>query len=81
MTPVTVRFMTLSGPIKTVKTEHFASESDALVAVKAYAEAQGFANVKSVPDADDPYAGGFRFTARTPGGRSGRNVAFGDWDE
>lgn len=75
---VTVRFFSLSGPYKRVKTQAFDTSALALEAVKAYAEAGGYTNVRLV-DGDDPYDG-FRFTAKTPGGRSGRNVAYGDWD-
>ena len=76
LSKVTVSFMTLSGAFATAKKESFESEAAALAAVRAYAEAAGFSNVKTVDDPDDPC--GYRITARTPGGRGGRNVAFVD---
>jgi hypothetical protein len=66
-----VRFMTLSGSFAAVKTERFADMTVALTAVKAYVEPAGFRGVKIVDDTDS-----IRFTATTPGGRGGRNVAF-----
>jgi hypothetical protein len=75
---VKVRFMSLSGPFRTVREETFASDSAALEAVKKYAAAAGFTNVSCLDD-DDPCS--VRYTARTPGGRSGRNIAFADSDD
>lgn len=76
---IEIRFVALSGPPKVVKTEKFQSSKDAIDAVRAYAEPSGFTNIKLV-DGDDPYDG-FRITGKTPGGRNGRNLAYGDWDE
>jgi len=73
---VNIQFVALSGPPKTIRSEVFQSPTEALAAVKAYAEAGGFTKVKLAQD-DDPYDG-WRYTATTPGGRAGRNVAFGD---
>jgi hypothetical protein len=73
---ITVRFYTLVGKFAVTKTEDFTSEKDALAAVKAYAEAAGFSGVKIVEDGDFD---GVRFTAKTPGGRGGRNVAAADY--
>jgi hypothetical protein len=71
-----VKFATLSGPFAVLPAEfRYESRSAALAAVKAFAEAAGYTNVREVADADS-----FRYTARTPGGRSGRNVAFADFD-
>ena len=73
---LTVRFATLEGSsIKTVRTEDFDTDAQALLAVKQYAETAGFTNVKAVSD-EDGYS--LRYTATTPGGRHGRNVAFAD---
>lgn len=72
---ISVRFMSLTGKFTCVREETFANEAAALVAIKAHAEGAGFTNVQTVAD-DDPTS--IRFTARTPGGRGGRNVAFGD---
>jgi len=76
METIRVRFVELVGAsVKTVRTEDFVTGTEALVAVKRYAEAAGFSNVKSVAE-DDGYS--WRYTATTPGGRNGRNVAFAD---
>ncbi len=72
---IAVRFMTLAGPFTTLRTESFATLTGAGAAVVAHAQSGGFSNVARVEE-DDP--GSYRFTARTPGGRGGRNVAFAD---
>ena len=69
---VIVKFLSLGTGNTTVKTEEFVDAGKASAAIVAYAMTAGFTNVKSV--ADDDYS--VRFTATTPGGRSGRNVAF-----
>ncbi len=71
---VSVNFMALSGPFKVVKTENFPDNVSALAAVKKYAEAAGFTQIKTADNDGD----GWRYTARTPNGRHGRNVAFGE---
>lgn len=73
---VLVKFMSLTGKFQTVREESFASFALALAAVKAHAESGGYTNVAEVTD-DDPCS--IRYTARTPGGRGGRNVAFADF--
>lgn len=74
---LSVQFYSLEGKFCRVgEPKVFASEAEALVAVRAYAEAGGYTNVRVADDAGDD---GVRFVARTPGGRSGRNVAQGDW--
>lgn len=72
-----VTFYSLTGDFKSVRQESFNTEAEALAAAKAHAEPAGYTNVKIVLDTD-----GFtlRFTARTPGGRAGRNVAIGDFE-
>ncbi len=72
---VKVTFYSLTGAFKSVKSEEFETEAKALEAVRAYAEPAGFTNVKIVEE-DDMCS--IRFTAKTPGGRGGRNVATGD---
>ncbi len=67
--------MTLTGKFATAKTESFPTMQAATEAVAAYVVPHGFSNVRAVEDAD-----GFRFTAKTPAGRGGRNVAFADYD-
>lgn len=74
---IELQFYTLSGEFKRTKTEVFKNSTEALNAVKAYAEPQGYTNIKLV-DGDGPDEG-LRFTGRTPGGRNGRNIALGDW--
>ena len=74
---VEVRFMTLSGKFDIAKKKTFSTVKDAEIAVKAYVEPHGFTCVKLVYDGEEP--DNARFTAKTPNGRSGRNVAFLDW--
>lgn len=74
---VVVRFMTLEGKFDVARTESFDTTKAATDAVRAYAEAAGYTNVKLVDDGEEPDAP--RFTATTPGGRRGRNVAFADF--
>lgn len=73
---IAVRFMSLVGKFATVREERFSTTQEALAAVRAYCEPAGYTSVKI---ADDNDCGELRFTARTPGGRGGRNVAFGDF--
>jgi hypothetical protein len=71
-----VKFATVQGSFALFPAEfRYETRSAALAAVKAYAEAAGYTNVREVEDVDS-----FRYTARTPGGRGGRNVAFADFD-
>lgn len=76
-TAITIHFMSLAGPFKKVKEQSFPSLKEALEAVKEYAAHHNFTNVQLVQDAD---ADSIRFTARTPNGRGGRNIAFGEYD-
>jgi hypothetical protein len=74
---IIVRFATLTGKFAVLPEEHkFSTSADALAAVTKYAEANGYRNVKAVMDVDS-----LRYTAITPGGRGGRNVAFADFTE
>ncbi len=70
-----IRFMSLDSSFKTVKTSKFPTLKEATDAVITYAASAGFTGIKVVEDGD-----GYRFTAKTPNGRSGRNVAYGDYD-
>ena len=73
-----VRFMSLQvAAALTEREETFDTMDEARAAVEAHASAHGFTRVKLVDGRD---MDGVRFTATTPGGRAGRNVAFGDWD-
>lgn len=71
---IVVRFMTLEGTFALTRTESFADFNAARASVEAHAAGGGFTNVKLVDNGEDD----IRFTARTPGGRSGRNIAFVD---
>lgn len=73
---IEVRFMSLVGKFATERTTRFATYTEAFAAIRAHAEAGGFRNVKLVDDSEEQDA--MRFTATTPGGRGGRNVAFAD---
>lgn len=70
-----IRLVSLTGPVKTIETKEVPDDK-ALAVVTQYAERAGFRNVRQILD-DDGFS--FRFTATTPGGRHGRNVAFGDF--
>lgn len=76
-----MRFMSLAtaprSRFSVVREARFASTTEALAAVRVHAEASGFRDVKIVDDPEEPDS--LRFTATTPGGRGGRNVAFGDF--
>ena len=75
--PIEIRFMSLTGKFRCLRTQRFASIAHALAAVQEHAA--GFKNFKVRGDEEDDYYGlaEFRITATTPGGRHGRNVAFG----
>ena len=73
---IIVRFMSLSGTFTTVKTEEFDTLKAATEAVKEHAASENFSQVKIV---DEEYDDTIRFTATTPAGRAGRNVAFADF--
>jgi len=72
---VRARFMSVKGPFKTVKEETFPAERDAFLAVQEFYAALGFTNIAI--KVDDEFDGA-RVTAKTPGGRGGRNIAFLD---
>ncbi len=74
---VTIRFMSLVGKFAPVKTEQFETLEAAKQAVTDYAEEAGFTRVRAAEDND---LDGMRFTATTPNGRAGRNVAYVDFD-
>lgn len=75
---ICVQFMSLFGEFRTVKTELFATHDEAKKAIISYATSGGFTNVKSRGCVLDCESVERRYTATTPGGRSGRNVAFAD---
>lgn len=73
---LTLRFYTLTGPFAFVREESFPSTDAAMQAVRTYAASVGYSSFKMIDDED-----GVRITGKTPGGRSGRNIAIGDWTE
>lgn len=74
---LSVQFFSLGGKFRREgKEQLFATEGEALAAVRVYAESAGYTQIKVADDASDDCV---RFVGRTPGGRSGRNVAMGDW--
>lgn len=71
---ITVRLMTLQGRFELqleVECENFEAVR---ATVESHAQSGGYRNVKRVDDGD----GTLRFTATTPGGRGGRNIAYVD---
>jgi len=76
---IVLRLMTLSGRYAMASESKYQSIDDARARVEAWALGGGYSlPVKMVPD-DDP--GTWRFTAKTPGGRSGRNIAYAHYEE
>lgn len=70
-----LRLVSLTGPIKTLESREV-PDDQALAVVTEHASSGGFHDVRKVLDCDG-YS--IRFTATTPGGRHGRNIAFGDF--
>jgi hypothetical protein len=70
-----IRFASLVGKFTITHVQEFATKVEALAAITAHATAAGYTNVKEVMDDMDS----IRFTARTPRGRGGRNIAFCDF--
>jgi len=73
---IEVRFMTLTGEPRRVRTETFDTLAKATAAVETHAAAGGFKNVRLVENECDGFH--LRWTATTPGGRHGRNIAYAD---
>lgn len=71
-----VRLMSLSGPFRVVREERLSSLAEVKAAVESHAIAGGYSKVKLAEDWEE--CDGYRFTATTPGGRAGRNVAYAD---
>ncbi len=76
MAKIEVQFMTLNGTFAHAHKRTYDDAQAAFVAVRAYAEHGGYTKVAEHDNDGD----GVRYTARTPGGRGGRNVAFGTFD-
>ena len=72
---VHVQFATLAGKFAIARRESFPTMEAARAAVEQHIAGSGYGNLKEVADVDS-----IRFTATTPGGRGGRNVAFLDYD-
>ncbi len=74
---VEVRFMTLTGKFAIAKTEVFADHGAARKAIEDYAFSHGYVKVKLADSQWEDIEGDeLRFTATTPNGRAGRNVAY-----
>lgn len=74
--PMTVRFFSLAAAdIAVVRTEQYPNAAAALSAVKSHADSGGYTTVRVVDGEDE----GLRYTATTPGGRAGRNIAAADF--
>ena len=75
---VFVQFMTLDSPYrKAAADQKFDTLDQARAAVEKYIEGSGYTDLKYIADEYEDEGG--RFTARTPGGRAGRNVAYVDF--
>lgn len=72
---ISVRFMTLEGKFALLREETFDDLPAAKLAIEAHAKTGDYTNVKLADNDDDDT---MRFTARTPGGRSGRNIAYAE---
>jgi hypothetical protein len=70
----TVTFYTLTGKFAVLRREPIQTLKQVREAVAAHAATAGFTNVKIAEDSPDDLDG-FRFTATSPGGRPGRNIA------
>lgn len=73
---MTLKLMTLTGKFRVERTEEVADTQSAMALVLSHAHSGGYTNVKPVQDVES-----IRYTARTPGGRGGRNVAYLDFPE
>ena len=74
----TVRFMTLTGKYTTLREQDYPTKAEAVAAIEAHAASGSYSKVKPVEDYDGYMT---RYTATTPGGRGGRNIAYIDWEE
>ena len=70
---IRVRFMSVKGKFRVLKTLDFDNLRQARYDIVEFYSPLGFSNFNLIDT--DPGEGG-RFTATTPGGRAGRNVAF-----
>jgi hypothetical protein len=68
--------MTLSGKFEKLIEFELETMAEVRATVEQHAASGGYTNVKPVEDVDS-----IRFTARTPGGRGGRNIAYVDFYE
>ena len=73
METITVKLMTLTGKFTTHSIIKCADMAEARQKIEAHAASGGYTNVKQLFDADS-----YRYTAKTPGGRRGRNIAYID---
>jgi hypothetical protein len=75
---IKVQFMSLVGPFRCVREEDFSTTREATAAVERHAASANYRQVRFVDCENDGYH--VRWTATTPGGRHGRNVALADID-
>lgn len=68
-----LKLMTLTGRFETQLEIELATMAEVRETVRQHIAQSGYTNLKEIDDADS-----IRFTARTPGGRGGRNVAYAD---
>jgi hypothetical protein len=71
-----LRLATLTGKFSLGDVQHVETEAEALTLINAHARSGNFTDVKRVHE--DVCS--VRYTARTPGGRHGRNIAFIDYE-
>lgn len=74
---VKAKFMSTSGKFRVLQEHEFPNTQAAFEAVKAHYIKEGFSDFKLV---DDQNYDSLRVTAKTPGGRHGRNVGFIEYD-
>ena len=70
----TLKLMTLTAPFEIARIHQTRDMAHAMTLVQEYTHAAGFRNVKVTLEDDYTY----RYTATTPNGRAGRNVAYLD---
>lgn len=73
----TLRLMSLTRSGKLERTEQHENLEEVRAAVEGHAAAGGFTKVKAHEDDDDGWHG-LRYSATTPAGRAGRNIAYAD---
>lgn len=72
-----ITFYSLAGKFAAIRQASFGTLAEAWSAVEQHIEGSGYTQLRTMMDADD-YT--LRYTATTPGGRRGRNVAICDFE-